>query len=148
MSKKMFHILNKRRRKKIYEANMKILIKEIKINNEKEILYYKSILLFNNKKIYDIIEENNILYIYYASNENLDKLLNQDKHKECVYKGHCRPPIIKKEINELFKKEDSMSKIKSKNDYLEPITDRGFFIELNMEDIPLRKVYDIKINKK
>ena len=46
-----------------YEAKMKILIKKIKIKDENDKFYYKSY-LFNNYKIYDIIEENDYIYIF------------------------------------------------------------------------------------
>ena len=38
-----------------YEANMKILLKKIKIKNENEIFYYKNKINEKLKKIYEII---------------------------------------------------------------------------------------------
>ena len=48
-------------------------------------------------------------------------------------------PISKNEILDLFKKEDSMCKIKLVNDHLKTITATGFFLELNIKDIPVNK---------
>ena len=58
-----------------YEGNMKILFKKIKLKNENEIFYYKNKLNKKENKIYDIIEDynNNILYIIYDINENINK---------------------------------------------------------------------------
>ena len=92
-----------------YEANMKILFKKIKIKSQYDIYYYKSLL--KNKKIYDIIEEDINIYIYYDPNENIDDILFIEENQESILKGHCEP-ISQKEIIELFKKEDAMCKIK------------------------------------
>ena len=150
-------LIEKKENIETYEANMKILFKKIKIKNENDIFYYKSIL--NNKKIYDIIQEKNNIYIYYDSNENIDELLNIKEHKEAIIKGNCEP-INKNEIIELFKKEDAMCKIISQkiiNGILKPIKGTGFFLELDIKDIPFKKCLitnnhilnenDIKINK-
>ena len=112
-----------------YEGNMKILFKKIKIKNENDIFYYKSIL--NNKKIYDIIQEENNIYIYYDSNENIDELLNNNfiEKKEAIIDYE---PIKKNEIMNLFEKEDSMCKIKFrriKDNNLENMIGSGFFLE-------------------
>jgi len=140
-----------------YEANMKILFKKIKRTSQCNIYYYKSIL--KNKKIYDIIEEDNNIKIYYDPNENIDDILFIKKNQELILKGHCEP-ISKKEIIELFEKEDAMCKILSQkiiNEKLEPISGTGFFLEINKENIPLKKCLltnnhilnenDIKINR-
>ena len=94
---------------KTYEANMKILIKQIKTKNEIELFYYKNKLNKKGKKIYDIIEDNNnnILYIIYDSNENIDELIddNSNVNQEAVMRDHCEP-IKKNEIFNLFEKEN------------------------------------------
>ena len=77
-----------------YEANMKILFKKIKRTSQCNIYYYKSIL--KNKKIYDIIEEDNNIKIYYAPNENIDDILFIKKNQELILKGHCEPISKKK----------------------------------------------------
>ena len=111
-----------------YEAQMKILVKKIKIKDENDKFYYKSY-LFNNNKIYDIIEENDYIYIYYDCEENIDELLNLKEIKECVVKGHC-DPITKDEIDELFKKEKAMCKIESLDKENDPIIGTGFFFKI------------------
>ena len=139
-----------------YEGNMKIKIKKLIIANEYELYYFKSILKY--KKIYDLIKDDNILYIYYDINENIDDIVNQSEHKEA--KINCGA-INKEEILSLFEKEDSMCKIESQkiqNGKLENILGNGFFLELNDEDIPFKKCLitnnhilnenDIKINEK
>ena len=141
-----------------YEGNMKIKFKKIKMKNENEYYFYKSLLL-NNNNIYDIKKDNNIMYIVYNINENIDEILNIKESKECVIEKH-NGPINKKEIKDLFKKEDAMCKIKSKkiiNGKLQDIDGSGFFLEINMNGILFKKCLltnshvlngnDIKLNK-
>ena len=126
-----------------YEGNMKILFKKIKLKNENEIFYYKNKLNKKENKIYNIIEDynNNILYIIYDINENIDELININENKEAIMKDHCEP-IKKKEIIDLFEKEKSMCKINFKkiiNNKIENMNGSGFFLELNNKDIPFNK---------
>ena len=136
--------IKKNENTKTYEANMKILIKQIKTKNEIELFYYKNKLNKTEKKIYDIIEDNNNnLYIIYDINENIDELINNNikEKKEAIMKDQCEP-IKKKEIINLFKKEESMCKIKFKkiiNNKLEDMNGTGFFLKLNNKDIPFNK---------
>ena len=151
-------LIEKKEEIETYEGNMKIKFKKIKIKNENEYYFYKS-LFINNNKIYDIRKNNNIIYICYDISENIDELINIKENKECVIKRH-NEPINKKEIEELFKKEDAMCKIKSKkliHGKLEDIDGSGFFLEINMNDILFKKCLltnshvlngnDIKLNK-
>jgi len=128
------------------------------MKNENEYYLYKSLLL-NNNKIYEIIKDNNKIYIYYDINENIDEIINIKEKKECIIKGH-NEPIYKRELEELFKKEDAICKIKSKkiiNGRFEDINGTGFFLKINMEDILFKKCLitnnhvlnenDIKLNK-
>jgi len=151
-------LIEKKEEIETYEGNMKIKFKKIKMKNENEYYYYKSLLL-NNNKIYDIIKDNNIIYIYYNINENIDEIINIKEKKECVIKGY-NEPINKKEIDELFKKENAIFKIKSKkliNGELKDINGTGFFLKINMENILFKKCLitnnhilnenDIKLNK-
>ena len=48
---------------------MKIKIKKLIIKNEYDLYNYKSMLKY--KKIFNIIKDDNILYIYYDINENI-----------------------------------------------------------------------------
>ena len=153
-----YKLIDKKEEIETYEGYMEIKFKKIKMKNENEYFLYKSLLL-NNNKIYDIKKDNNILYIYYNINENIDEIINRKENKECVIKGR-NEPINKKEIEELFKKENAMCKIKSKkliNGNLEDIDGTGFFLEINMKDILFKKCLitnnhvlnenDIKLNK-
>jgi len=101
-------LIDKKEDLETYEGNLKIKFKKIKIKNENDIFYYKSIL--NDKKIFYILEEDNNIYIYYDFNEDIDELLNQSEHKEAIIKAHCKP-ISKKEIMELFEKENAMANL-------------------------------------
>jgi len=122
-----------------YEGYMKIKIKKLLIKNEIELYYYKSKLKY--KKIYDIKKDNNILYIYYDINEDIEEILIKNEYKEAIIKEHCGP-INKNEMLELLKKEDAMCKIKSqkiKNGQLENIFGTGFFLKINIKNIPFEK---------
>ena len=141
-----------------YEGIIKIKFKKIKIKNEYDIFHYKSLL--NDKKIfYALEEEDNNIYIYYDFNENIDEFLNQNEHKEALIRGHCEP-MSKKEIIELFEKENAICKIESQkinNNISKNIKGTGFFLELNIEDISFKKCLitnnhilnedDIKLNE-
>ena len=63
-----------------YEGKMKLLIKKIKKSSENQLDYYKSIL--KDKKIYDIKEEDEFIYIYYDIKENIDEIINIEENKE------------------------------------------------------------------
>ena len=112
----------------IREAKMKILIKTIKLKDENEALFFKYKLLPNKieKKIYDIVENNKNLYIYYEQGENIATLMNNDNKNEDISKNL----MAKKEIDNLYKGEDAICKIK-RGDF----NGIGFFLELNDKDI-------------
>ena len=55
--------------KETYGGFMKIKIKKLIIKNEYDLYNYKSMLKY--KKIFNIIKDDNILYIYYDINENI-----------------------------------------------------------------------------
>ena len=132
-------LIDKKGNYETYEGKMKILIKKIQKRNENQIYYYKSKL--QNKKIYDIFSEDNYIYIYYDITENIDEIINDKENKEVESPSICEPINIK-EIKELYKKEDAMCKIISQkiiNGKLEPIICTGFFLELDIEDIPFKK---------
>ena len=116
----------------INEAKMKILIKNIKLKGDNEALFYKYKLLPYkiDKKIYDIIEKNNNLYIYYGQDENIDNLINNNNKNEDISKNL----MTKKEIDNLYKGEDAICKIKQEN-----CNGIGFFLELNDKDIPFKR---------
>ena len=76
-----------------YSAYMRIVIKKFIARDINEALLFKMKLLENKKtrKIYDIREDKNILYIFIAPDENINDLLLGKISKEIVTKGHCDP---------------------------------------------------------
>jgi len=124
-----------------YEANMKILIKKIKIRNDNDCYLYKK-LLFNKEGIFKIIIRDDYIYIYYDININIDEIISLNEIKEIVPVGYCEP-LSKTEIEELLSKENSMCKVKFKrniNGKLENCTGSGFFLKINnYKEIPFKK---------
>ena len=87
--------------------------------------------------IYEIIEENDRIYIVINNNDELlskiDKLILSDEldiKKECIIKDHGRP-IKKDEIFNLFKMEKSMCKISFENMKGQECHGSGFFCEID-----------------
>ena len=122
-----------------YEANMKILIKKIKIKNDND-FFYKT-MLCNKEGIFKIINHENYIYIYYDININIDVLLSLNDIKEITPEGYCEP-LNKTEIEELLSKENSMCKIKFKrivNHKLENCTGSGFVLQFKYKEIPFKK---------
>jgi len=122
------------------EINFKLFVKEIKKNDEK-ILINNEIKL-NRIKIFDKIEEKETLYII-TDKENLEeveKLLINNKNSKIIEEGVLSQniePIIKKEVDELFRYENSMCKIKYEIDNLIKYGS-GFFCEIDDNDIPFK----------
>ena len=113
---------------KTYKTKIEPIIKEIIPKNKNE---YDNILynLQNYKdSIYEIIEENNKIYVVLLNdNINLD---NINIIKEGYNDNNI--PITKNEINELFLKEKAMCKIISdKIENNSKVYGTGFFIKLN-----------------
>ena len=128
-----------------YIANLRIVVKKIITNDLNEALLYKLTLLELRKtrKIYDVIQDKNIIYIYLDPRENINDLIFKKFtiSKEAVNEGLCNP-ISFKESNELYKKEASMCKIK----FIKKIDNKlynskgtGFFLEINLKDLPFNK---------
>ena len=139
--KKLSSINLKEKKEEIetYEANMKILIKKIKIKNDNDV-FYKA-MLSNKDGIFKIINHNEYLYIYYDININIDELLSLNDIKEITPEGYCEP-LNKTEIEQLLSKENCMCKVKFKrivNDKLENCIGSGFFLEFKYKEIPFRK---------
>ena len=106
---------------KTYLAKIEPIVKEIIPKNKED--YYiimerlEILKLKEELNIYEIIEENERIYIVINNNNELltkiDKLILSDEldiEKECIIKGHGSP-IEKDEIFNLFKMEKSMCKI-------------------------------------
>ena len=124
----MIEEINSKGNIKTYKAKIEPIIKEITPKNKDE---YNNIL--NNLKnykdlIYEIIEENNKIYVVLLNdNINLD---NINIIKE-GYKDN-NIPITKHEINELLEKEKAMCKIiTDKIENNSKVYGTGFFVKLN-----------------
>ena len=137
------HLIERQNNIETYTVNMKAVIKIFIARDINEALLFKMKLLENKKtrRIYDIREDQNILYIFTAPNENINDLLVGKISKEAITKGHC-DPIKKKELSHLFQFEESMCKIryhKIVNDNLTYVFGSGFFLVINIRDIPFNK---------
>ena len=122
-----------------YHVTMKARLKKSRKKDIYDVYFYKSILI--NKKIYDIIDRDDFIYIYYDITENLNDITNKKEKKELVPENSCSPISIE-ELKDLFKKEDAMCKIKSKkviDGKLKDITGTGFFLEINIKNLPFNK---------
>jgi len=126
---------------KTYLTLIEPIVKEIKPKNKDD--YYIIIERLENIKeeeeinIYDIIKENERIYIVLNNNDELlskiDKLILSDEleiRKESIIEGHGRP-IIKEEIFNLFKIYKSMCKISAEKDNGEKGKGSGFFCEID-----------------
>ena len=144
--KKIKQIDNNNSNIKTYLAKIEPIIKEIKPKdlNDYNLIYQKIEKLKNEIKIYDIINENGIIYIVIENRENLnnkvDKILKEklEIKKEGVVEGHGKP-ITKNEIFKLFEMEKSMCKIESKSKENVKRKGSGFFCKLN--NFPIHMLY-------
>ena len=118
---KMIEEINSKGNIKTYKAKIEPIIKEIIPKNKNEyndILYY---LQDYKNLIYEIIEENDKIYVVLLKdNINLDNInIIKEGYKE------YDSPITKHEINELLLKEKAMCKIITDN----KVYGTGFFVE-------------------
>ena len=104
---------------KTYLARIEPIIKEISYKNMNEYLLIREKIekIKNKIKIYDIIEEEDKIFIVINNNNEIiseiDKLILKDKieiKKEGILKEQGNP-VSKNEVDELFKMEKSMCKI-------------------------------------
>ena len=127
---------------KTYLAKIEPIVKEIMPKNKED--YYiirerlEKLKLELKEELYEIIEENERIYIVIDNNDELlskiDKLILSDKldiRKESIIQGHGRP-ITKDEILDLFKMEKSMCKISFENKNGEIGKGSGFFCEIDI----------------
>ena len=134
---------------KTYLTRIEPLIKEITPKNKDDYyIIYES--LTNSKyelNIYDIIEENDKIYVIFDNkkeiNDKIDKLISLEESnikKEVNVKGHGAP-INKSEILKLFKFEESMGKLHSKtlekNKIIEG-TATCFFCQMEKDNFPIK----------
>ena len=129
-----------------FEADLKIQVKEIQVENEEKSLFYMNILSNhkNKRKIYSIIEKNNIIYVYLDIKEKIDDLLfvDEDTYEIKQASRGGTPYFTKKILEEIFGLENAMCKIKfqqKENGRIETGFGSGCFIQLDKEDIPLKK---------
>ena len=135
---KIKEIDNKNSNVKTYLAKIEPIIKEIKPKDKKDYIsiYQKLEKIKNEIKIFDIIDENDIIYIVIENNEEInnkvDKMLIEklEIKKEGIVEGHGTP-ITKNEILKLFEMEKSMCKIESISKENEKTKGSGFFCKLN-----------------
>ena len=127
---------------KTYLTKIEPIVKEIIPKNKED--YYiirerlEKLKLEEELNIYEIIEENDKIYIVIDNNNELlqkiDKLILSDEldiKKETIMKDHDRP-IKKDEIFDLFKMEKSMCKISYENMKGETVKGTGFFCEIDI----------------
>ena len=124
-----------------YELKLTLMAKEIYKSEDKQ--FIKN--LFSNTnakekiKIFDLFEDKNVLYIIsdkeYIS--QIEKLLKEKSNleKEGIFIQNSHP-ISKKELDELYKHEKSMCKIKTPTG-----KGSGFFCSINYPDIPFTKAF-------
>ena len=143
-------LIEKNQNIETYSAKLRVKFQKVITKNINKALFYKNTSLENkkNRKIYDIIQDNNILYIYFSEKENINDILFRQVKiiKENIMEGQCKP-INKKEIYELFKKEESMCKIKLNkivNNELRYFLGTGFFLKFNIKGIPFNKMFNNK----
>ena len=134
---------------KTYLANFEPIIKEIipKDAENKFQIYEYFDKLKEELKIYEIIEENDKIYLIVMHDEKINKriddiiLLNEYSiKKECILEEHGEP-VTKEEILNLFKFEESMCKIKCEkliNNAIQAGKGTGFFCEIEKDKSPIR----------
>ena len=127
-----------------YEANLKIMVKKIEVEDEIKALSYMDILMNNqnSRKIYDIKKEDkNILYVYLDPNENIDDLLIEEEEKDEILQASIGGTafLSLRNIEEIFELEKAMCKIKfntKEKGKLITSIGCGCFIQLIEEDFP------------
>ena len=144
---KIIKEIDKNSNSKTYLARIENIIKEISYKNKNEYLVIRERIegIKNKIKIYDIIEEENKIYLVIDNNKEiiseLDKLILKDENelkKEGILKEQGNP-VTKKEIIELFNMENSMCKIlyeKIENKKIKKGKATGFLCEI--DDFPIK----------
>ena len=125
---KMIKELYSNKNIKTYKAKIELIIKEITPRNKDE---YNNILFYlqnYQNLIYELIEENNKIFVVLLNdNINLDSInIIKEGYKD------NNSPITKHEINELLLKEKAMCKLISDNiENNSKVYGTGFFVKLN-----------------
>ena len=129
-----------------YEADLKIIVKKIVAEDEIKANLYMDKLLNNKdyRKIYDIIDDKNVLYVYLDPQENIDDLFieeDEDIIKQANFGGP--PPLTLSYIEEIFELEKAMCKIEfqiNENGKITTGIGTGCFIQLNPEDFIIKRI--------
>ena len=137
---------------KTYLARIEPIIKEISYKNMNEYLLIREKIekIKNKIKIYDIIEEEDKIFIVINNNNEIiseiDKLILKDKieiKKEGILKEQGNP-VSKNEVDELFKMEKSMCRIKFEkidekiDEKIKKGIASGFFCEIDADEFPIK----------
>ena len=141
--------INTKQNIKTYLTRIEPLVKEITPENKDDFyeIYESLFNLKNELNIYDIIVENDNIYIILdnnrENNDKIDELITSKEfnaQKEAVLQGHGEP-IKKEEIINLFKMEESMCRIEYErinNNKIEKGKGTGFFCEISDKNTPIK----------
>ena len=141
--------INTKKNIKTYLTRIEPLVKEITPENKDDFyeIYECLFNLKNELNIYDIIIENDNIYIILdnnrENNDKIDELIASKEfnvQKEAVLQGHGEP-IKKDEIINLFKMEESMCRIEYErinNNKIEKGKGTGFFCEISDKNTPIK----------
>ena len=123
---------------KTYLTRIEPIIKEINIKNDNQCYTIKERIerIKEIIKIYDIIEEEDRIYIVIDNNKEkmmkIDEMILSEENeiKEGIIKGHGSP-VSKNDLKNLFEMEKSMCKIITENSNGEEVKGSGFFCEID-----------------
>ena len=134
---------------KTYLTSFEPIIKEIIVKDEdrKYEIYEFFNIMKEGLKIYEIIEENNKIYLVAEKdeekNKRIDEIILKNEYKikkECVLEGQ-KESMTKEEILNLLKLEESMCRLKFKkliNNNIKEDKYTGFFCEIENEKYPVK----------
>ena len=144
---KLKEILSKNENIKTYLARIEPIVKEIKPKDTDDFILIRQRLeeLKQKMKVYDIIIEQQTIYVVLENNEEMNTKVDQllfseelDIEKEGEGAFLCQGgPLTKKEIFELFKMEKSICKIESISKNGDKKKGSGFFCKLN-DNFPIK----------
>ena len=138
--------INSNSKVKTYLGRIEPLIKEItpKDKDEYDLIYDNLTILQNELNIYDIIEENDKIYVIIDNkkkiNDEVEKVISSEIKKESILKGHGEP-INKDELLNLFEMEKSICKIqfeRLENNIIKKGVGTGFFCEIENKNFPIK----------
>ena len=110
---------------KTYKAQLEVIVKEINTQDINQYNLVKNNLQNYEDQIFELIEENNKLFLILLNDLNLDNIYNSKIKKE-VYIGGEGSIITKTKINQLLEMEKAMCKIINGNKH-----GTGFFIKFD-----------------